>query len=108
MTMKNQEIYLSSSKHNCHNSDEIILEFENGSKIVSIDAKSINNVRGQRANIVWVDDKWMKLQTRKHIREWIESMKLKWYQKLAIEISFIWDDIKDLVLHKLYSRGGLK
>lgn len=70
------------------------LEFENGSKIISVDLASISS-RGQRANIVLADGKWMKLQTRRYIREAIND--LKWYQKLRIEVSFIIEDIMDWI-----------
>ena len=94
--MNRQEIYLSSSKHKSDSPKEILLEFENGSYIIGIDlANDSKIVRGNRSKIIWIDSKYMQQQNRKWIRGQIKIMKLKWHQKLRIEIEFILEDIKE-------------
>ena len=79
------------------------IEFKNGSCIIGVDlANDSKIVRGNRSKIIWVDFKYMKLENRKFIREQIKIMKLKWHQKLRIELDFIWEDIKDWVFWIIY------
>ena len=74
------------------------IEFENGSYIIGVElAKDNKNVRGERSKIIWVDSKYLKQENRKFQRDYMNELKLKWYQKLRIEIDFIWDDIKGWV-----------
>ena len=99
--MNRQEIYLSTSKHKSHNSNEALIEFENGSKIISVDVASVNS-RGQRANIIWIDGRYLKQENRKFRRNYMNELKLKWHQKLRIELDFIWDDFKEWVVWIIY------
>ena len=74
------------------------IKFKNGSYIIGVDlAKDNKNVRGERSKIIWVDSKYLKQENRKFQRDYMNELKLKWYQKLRIEIDFIWDDIKEWV-----------
>lgn len=77
-------------------SDEI--KFKNGNYIMGVDLANDNKiVRGERSKIIWVDSKWTKQENRKFQRNYMNELKLKWHQKLRIEIDFIWDDIKEWV-----------
>ena len=72
------------------------IELKNGSCIMGVDlANDSKIVRGNRSKIVWVDSRYMKQENRKWVREQIKEMKLNWYQKLRIELSFVLDDIKE-------------
>lgn len=74
------------------------IEFKNGSYIMGVDlGNDGKNVRGERSKIIWVDSKYLKQENRKFQRDYVNELKLKWYQKLRIEIDFIWDDIKEWV-----------
>lgn len=79
------------------------IEFKNGSHIMGIDlANDSKIVRGNRSKIIMVDSKYMKQENKKWIREQIKIMKLKWHQKLRIELDFIWDDFKEWVVWIIY------
>jgi len=72
------------------------IEFENGSYIIGIDlANDSKIVRGNRSKIIWIDSKYMQQQNRKWIREQVKIMKLKWHQKLRVELDYLWEDIKN-------------
>jgi len=82
------------------------IEFENGSYIIGIDlANDSKIVRGERSKIIWVDGKYLKQENRKFQLNYMNELKLKWHQKLRIEIEFILEDIKDWIgylINKLY------
>ena len=104
--MKKQEIYLSSSKHKSDSPKEMLLEFENGSKIISIDSSIVGSVtRGERSKIIWVDGKYLKQENRKFQRNYINELKLKWHQKLRVELDYLWEDILDWVRYIFIKKG---
>ena len=82
------------------------IEFKNGSYIMGVDLASDSKIaRGERSKIVWVDSRYMKQENRKWVREQIKEMKLNWYQKLRIELSFVLDDIKEWMSWGIVKRG---
>jgi len=79
------------------------IELKNGSCIMGVDlANDSKIVRGNRSKIVWVDGRYLKQENRKFQRNYMNELKLKWHQKLRIEIEFILLNFKEWVVWIIY------
>lgn len=76
------------------------ITFQNGSEFTMVESEN-KNVRGKRAELIWYCDEDYRKRQKKMLKEIVDSLNLKWHQKLRICIGYYWGEFVDWIIRRI-------